>query len=96
MEQLTLEEDQMQNHEHEASVTDPGHSHHYTDRFTLNDNSGDGPKDGDGHFNHDETRTSQGSHTGIQVRVKGVSSTYRAGLETRPKNMNVIYIMKVW
>ena len=30
------------------------------------------------------------------ISVAGVESIYRSGDETRPKNMNVIYIIKVW
>ena len=85
----------MQNQEHEAVVTDPGHPPAHRP-LHLERQVGGRPEDGNGHFNHDATRTSQGNHTGIQVNVKGVSSAYRSGLETRPKNMNVLYIMKVW
>ena len=96
-EQLKMEEDQMQNHEHEAAVTDPGHTHQYQDMYTLNDDEAKTwAEDGYGDFDHWDWRTSQDSQTGIKVNVKGVSSTFRSGGETRPKNMNVIYIMKVW
>ena len=30
------------------------------------------------------------------ITVTGVSSSYRYGNETRPRNMNVIYIIRVW
>merc|ERR1719391_1437396 len=90
---LNLEEDQMQDHKHQ--VSDPGHTHDYNDKYTNNrDGPHDGPKDGEGIFDYDHDRTSDSSKTGITVN--GVSSGYRSGSETRPKNMNVIYIMRVW
>jgi len=90
---LTLEEDQMQDHKHQ--VSDPGHSHVYDDRYTDNrDGPHTGPGDGEGIFGLSHTRTSEKSTSGITV--EGVSSGYRSGSETRPKNMNVIYIMRVW
>merc|ERR1719234_181450 len=90
---LTLEEDQTQDHKHE--LNDPGHSHVYDDRYTDNrEGPNTGPKDGEGIFGLSHTRTSEKSTSGITVQ--GVSSGYRSGTETRPKNMNVIYIMRVW
>merc|ERR1711971_894123 len=90
---LTLEEDQMQDHKHE--LNDPGHSHVYDDLYTDNrDGPNTGPKDGEGIFGLSHTRTSEKSTSGITVQ--GVSSGFRSGTETRPKNMNVIYIMRVW
>ena len=90
---LTMEEDQMQDHKHQ--VSDPGHTHDYNDKYTNNvDGPKPGPKDGEGIFGEDHDSTSDSSHTGITV--DGVSSGYRSGSETRPKNMNVIYIMRVW
>jgi len=90
---LTLEEDQMQDHKHE--LNDPGHAHVYDDRYTDNrDGPNTGPKDGEGIFGLSHTRTSEKSTSGITVQ--GVSSGFRSGTETRPKNMNVIYIMRVW
>ena len=89
-----MEEDQMQDHKHQ--VSDPGHTHGYSDKHTVNNNAiiGTGPKDGDGDFDSITRRTSDSEVTGITV--DGVSSSYRSGSETRPKNMNVIYIMRVW
>merc|ERR1712181_181053 len=90
---LTLEDDQMQDHKHQ--VSDPGHSHVYDDRYTDNrDGPHTGPGDGEGIFGLSHTRTSEKSTSGITV--EGVSSGYRSGSETRPKNMNVIYILRVW
>ena len=65
--------------------------------YTLNDDEAKtGAEDGYGDFDHWDWRTSQDSQTGIKVNVKGVSSTFRSDGETRPKNMNVIYIIRVW
>merc|ERR1719507_2984937 len=90
---LTMEEDQMQDHKHQ--VSDPGHTHDYNDKYTNNvDGPKPGPEDGEGIFGYDHDSTSDSSQTGITV--DGVSSGYRSGSETRPKNMNVIYIMRVW
>ena len=90
---LTMEEDQMQDHKH--VVSDPGHTHVYSDMHTNNDAGPEtGPEDGQGDFDRDMQRTTSSRTTGITVQ--GVSSGYRSGSETRPKNMNVIYIMRVW
>ena len=90
---LTLEEDQMQDHKH--GLDDPGHIHQYDDKYTVDNNDSDGPQsNARGHFEMSHTRYTISSQTGIQVQ--GVSSGYRSGSETRPKNMNVIYIMRVW
>ena len=46
---LKLEEDQLEDHAHK--VSDPGHNHPFTDRYTDNtDNIHDGPEDGYGKF----------------------------------------------
>merc|ERR1711971_780713 len=95
---LTLEEDQMQDHKHQ--VSDPGHSHVYDDRYTdnrANDNGFWGPEGADKEderFDKSHPSISDPKHTGMTV--EGISSNYRSGTETRPKNMNVIYIMRVW
>jgi len=89
---LKLEEDQLQDHKHK--VTDPGHNHQFTDRYTDNDNHHDGPEDGNGVFGSPHSSETSMGFSGISV--DGVDSIYRSGAETRPKNMNVIYIIKVW
>jgi len=90
---LTMEEDQMQDHKH--GLYDPGHSHQYDDKYTNNkDGPNTGPEDGEGVFGESHTRYSVANYT--RIAVQGVSSGYRSGSETRPKNMNVIYIMRVW
>ena len=90
---LTLEEDQMQDHKH--GISDPGHTHSYKDYYTRPD--GEGDRSGSGTYYHDgkdHSRTTYSRTTG--VTVTGVSSSYRHGDETRPKNMNVIYIIRVY
>merc|ERR1712198_781654 len=93
---LTLEEDQMQDHKH--NVTDLGHTHSYDDKYPSwkdNEDGHTGPQKADtdnDRFDKSHSRTSGSSHTGITVDL--VSSSYRSGSETRPKNMNVIYIMR--
>ena len=90
---LTLEEDQMQDHKH--GISDPGHTHPYKDYHVKLD--GDLDKSGNGVYYHnlqDYDRTTSSHTTG--VTVTGVSSSYRHGDETRPKNMNVIYIIRVY
>jgi len=97
---LTLEEDQIQDHMHKLS--DPGHNHGYVDRYTW----ADGDSHGDGHWGpgtwadtHDDRfdqphdGTSDTELTGI--KVNGVLGG-GPGDETRPRNMNVIFIMKIW
>ena len=100
---LTMEEDQMQDHKHQ--VSDPGHSHSFVDKYP---NFGGG---NDGHSGpaHDDDEKDQwdwphDEDTGDEktgITVQGVASKFReidvgVGDETRPKNMNIIYIMRVW
>jgi len=97
---LTLEEDQIQEHVHK--IADPGHNHGYVDRYTW----ADGDHHESGHWgpgtwaDTDYDRFDQ-PHDGISdtettgIKVDGVLGG-RTGDETRPKNMNVVFIMKVW
>jgi len=95
---LTLEEDQMQDHKH--IVTDPGHTHGYVDKWPqmgTGDSGHDGPLFSDtssDRYDKSHDATSEPNVTGMTV--DGVTSGYKSGTETRPKNMNVIYIMRVW
>ena len=43
--------------------------------------------------NYDQ-RASQSSSTGVEVT--GITNDYRHGSETRPRNMHVSFIMRVW
>merc|ERR1719239_160947 len=95
---LTLEEDQMQDHKH--NVTDPGHSHSYIDKYPSYGGNEDGhygpPSSDTENDRYDKAHTSMSYSGYTGMTVDGVSSSYRFGTETRPKNMNVIYIMRVW
>jgi len=92
---LSLEEDMILDHEH--SVNDPGHTHGYVDNFR---DSQDSYWWAAGYHqpwlnprNHDKLTDSE--VTG--VTVKGVSNNpSRTGTETRPRNMHVIYIMRIY
>ena len=91
---LSLEDDQLQDHKHD--VADPGHSHVYDDKYTDNVDSphDTGPRDGQGYFHVSHASTSGGSLTGLAV--EGVAAAYSRGQETRPRNMNVVFIIRVW
>ena len=90
---LTLEEDQMQDHEHD--ISDPGHTHPYTDQYHRVEAQ---IKHGESNYASYPLDTSNKvtSSKTTGVRVTGVSSSFRHGDETRPKNMNVIYIIRVY
>jgi len=95
---LTMEEDQMQDHEHR--VSDPGHSHSYVDKYPqlfTGDNGYDGLADYDRTDDRlDKSHNSESESSPTGLTVDGITSEYRFGSETRPKNMNVVYIMRVW
>ena len=96
---LTMEEDQMQDHKH--TISDPGHSHKYVDKYpnwkpTTHEDGHWGPNTADDAWDRfDKAHYSWSATTPTGVAVEGVTSG-KSGLETRPKNMNVIYIMRVW
>jgi len=96
---LTLEEDQMQDHQH--TLRDPGHEHPYEDKYpNQGEDSGDG-NNGPGNSwdrkydRWDKTHNVWTSRVSTGAKVLSVFGG-RSGSETRPKNMNVIFIMKVW
>ena len=97
---LNLEEDSLQDHTHSHSINDPGHVHPYIDRYYSHKGPGDdslGPSSEDTNGPPWDGRTDQTSSsgkTGISLSVNGVSDA-RTSSETKPKNMNVVYIMKV-
>ena len=92
---LKMEDDQIQDHVH--SIYDPGHEHEFKDKYAFS--LGDGVHTGHGghgtkFISMTRTVTSENKRTGISVT--GVSDDVRHGDETRPKNMNVVYIIRVW
>ena len=93
---LNLEDDQLQDHRH--GVTDPGHSHGYDDKFPSEPANGHkGPAGSDMQdegWDVSHSSTSASSMTGLVV--EGVDSSCRGGEETRPRNMNVVFIIRVW
>ena len=100
---LKMEEAQMESHDHSASasahVSDPGHSHSYTYESGYQWKGDDQDnRDNVAHMEIINTSTG-GATTGISVDVDvdvGSVNGASIGSETRPKNMNVIYIMRVW
>ena len=96
---LKVEEDSIQEHSHASNVNDPGHKHGYTVY---------GPRDvPDGHpepaYDQADWQTPVSPYhtdgmdkvgTGISMSVTGVTGA-RKGSETKPKNMNVVFVMKV-
>ena len=86
---LSVEEDMMQDHTH--GIQDPGHLHEINDYSFV---SGGGCCSSGGYNGHNSVENSVSSTTGVSVT--GVSSGYRYGEETRPKNMQIVYIIRVW
>merc|ERR1719264_631119 len=82
---LTMEADQMQDHKHIFS--DPGHDHSYHDRYP----DGSEWNGVDWSLTHkskvpDSPHYRSTGKTSTGIKVEGVSSGYRHGSETRPKN----------
>ena len=95
---LYVEEDSLQAHTHAHTFNDPGHTHIYQDKYFIHYNNYNGEAwlhfgDNDD-IRWDKERTSALSKTGISISVNEVNGA-RTSTETRPKNMRVIYIMKV-
>jgi len=109
---LTMEDDQIQDHEHidnghehSASSSSPPHDHGFSYIQTnWRDHSCDMA---DGTYwcfsqNNIEKRTDkttisiETTVSKAQSNIGGVKSNYRTGSETRPRNMNIIYIMRVF
>ena len=94
---LQTEEDSIQSHTH--GVSDPGHSHGYDDKWTEPFTNVDGywgPSTGDkkaDRFDTSHYGTTSNSHTSISVT--GAQGA-RIDSETRPKNIKVVYIMRVF
>ena len=93
---LSFEDDMVIDHGHD--INDPGHFHTYVDTYGhLDENyqsrSGSGLKF---KVNSDHDRNTRSQTTGIKVEsVSGIGSSQK-GSETRPKNMHVTYIMRIF
>ena len=99
-EALMVEEDSLQEHSHTSTVSDPGHSHGFTE-YASNLESPDGYPDPAPKLLSDKIcmdfpfpLTTNSAKSGISMAVKGVQGG-RKGSETKPKNMNVVFVMKV-
>jgi hypothetical protein len=92
--QLHEEEDSMQAHTH--GVSDSGHSHGYDDKYTDYNDGFKGPGSEDwksDRYDQSHSRTTNTAYSNI--KVTDVSGARTSG-ETRPKNIRVVYIMKVF
>ena len=101
---MEFEEDQMQDHEH----TDSGHSHSsrphthpYKDASLYRGGSNifDTVRLGGSIKQSDNARVTDAASVTIKSaksNIGRVSSSYRRGVETRPRNMKVIWVMKCW
>ena len=86
---LTLEEDQILDHIHD--VFDEGHSH-----FTYAGKEGEGHSyDGDGGGGHIHNVNLQSSTDLSGITVGYITNSFRKGSENRPKNMNVVFVIRV-
>ena len=98
---MEFEEDQMQDHKHTDyghSHSSPPHSHPYEDMIAYGTGSGYRPC-GESCRREDESRNTASASVKInsaRSNIGGVSSSYRRGAETRPRNMKVIWVMKCW
>jgi len=92
---LKMEDDSIQTHAHE--VNDPGHTHRYDDSYEFWDKETQGFDWGTslGHKTHTQAKTTYERMTGITVNHP-TGAGVRVDEETRPKNMRVIYIMRVY
>ena len=91
--QLHTEEDSLQAHTH--GISDSGHSHGYDDKYA--DYDGNCCNYGGGSSSRsalDESHASTSSSAKSNIEVADVSGARTSG-ETRPKNIRVVYIMKV-
>ena len=98
--QLKTQEDSLQQHTH--GVSDDGHTHGYDDKYPIyhpNDGHASGKwgpkaanKDND-QFDKSHPSTTKSATSNIEVT--NVSGARTSG-ETRPKNIRVVYIIKVF
>ena len=91
---LETEEDQLQDHKHKFH--DPGHIHKYTYRHKHNrPDAAPGATHPIDQLESEVLNNEATTSTSTGITITEVEDTYRTGSETRPKNMHVIYIMKV-
>lgn len=91
---MHTEEDSLQAHTH--GVTDSGHNHGYDDKYAAYD--GQSRYDLATEFKRENFDTSHSRTTNnaiSNIEVTDVSGARTSG-ETRPKNIRVVYIMKVF
>ena len=106
---MEFEEDQIHDHEHTDAGhfhSSPPHFHPYHDwSVSGNGNFDDDHFDYDDHggdytlYNQDTSRSTDGIIVKIESaesNIGGVSSSYKSGAETRPRNMKVVWVMKCW
>mgnify|MGYP002058854847 CR=1 FL=1 len=97
---MVFEEDQIHDHEHTDaghSHSSPPHSHPYKDRQHYN--QGQSEPNNPGSSYADVPRVTDPTSVTIESaesNIGGISSSYRSGDETRPRNMKVIWVMKCW
>ena len=101
---MVFEEDQIHDHEHTDaghSHSSPPHSHPYLEHSSTSavhigpQNAYGGGEWTDGDISRTTTPTSVPIDN-AKSSIGGVSSSYRSGDETRPRNMKVIWVMKCW
>ena len=99
---LEMEDDQIQEHEHYCSAATSDHDHGY---YAAENNGDEGEFCGQDNgatcddpdtLTYTEFRTTESAKVSVSCSVKGISSSARSVKETRPKNMKVIYIIRVY
>ena len=95
---LKIEEDSLQAHTH--GVSDSGHTHGYNDKYPnfgdFGENGYVGPNSADWNSDRfDKSHSATTNNAKSNIAVTAVTGA-RTDSETRPKNMRVVYIMKVF
>lgn len=94
------------------SHTDSGHTHSYIDKYRCHEKDPDNYCNENGYWGGSDSPDTNGdrfdgSHDGVTAsgtssiqssssNIAGVSENYRISSETKPRNMNVVWIMRVW